>query len=261
MKEMIEVIREYIQYNGLLVNLIKKELKLKYKNSTLGFLWSLLNPMLMIIVYTLAFKIVLKVQIQNFPIFVFTGLLPWNFFQTSLLSATGSIIANSHLVQKVYFPRGLIPLSVISANFINFCMTLIVLFATLVFNGYFLGTSFIMLPFLMLIQFLITVGISFFLSGITVKFRDVSHLIEVFLGAWFYLTPVVYPLNLIPEAYKKWILLNPMTSIIEMYRKILLDNELPSLNLWLNSIVIAVILLVIGLSVFKKLEKKFAEEL
>jgi lipopolysaccharide transport system permease protein len=258
---MIKGIKEFIKYKDLLLNLTKKELQLKYKNSILGFLWSLLNPLLMLVIYSIAFKVILKIPIENFAIFVFTGLLPWMFFQGSISQSTNSIINNNNLIQKVYFPREIIPVSVVLANFINFLITLVVLFAALIFYKFEFGSAFFLLPIVFIINFLSTVGLSLFLSSMTVKYRDISHLVEVIFMAWFYLTPIIYSLDMVPEPFKSIILANPMTSIIELYRTIFMEASIPPGNvLWLG-LCYSIIIFLCGLTVFKLRERKFAEEI
>jgi len=258
---MLYGLKEFIKYKDLLINLTKKELQLKYKNSVLGFLWSFLHPLLMLVIYTIAFKVILKIPIENFSLFVFTGLLPWLFFQGSISQSTNSIVNNSSLIQKVYFPREVIPLSVVLANFINFLITMIILFFALIFYKFTFSSAFLILPIVLLINLLSTTGLSFFLSSFTVKYRDIAHLIEVLFMVLFYLTPIIYSLTMVPEPYRSVILANPMTSIIEMYRSILLDGKIPSYELLLSGILYSVIIFVLGLVIFKKREKNFAEEI
>lgn len=258
---MIDRIKELFGYKELINNLTMKELKLKYRNSTLGFVWSFLNPLLMLVVYTFAFKLILKVKIANFTVFLLAGLLPWIFFQGAVQMSTNSIVANSNLIKKVYFPREIIPLSIILSNFVNFLITLVVLFASVVIFKVKIGISIIMLPVSLLLLLLLVIGIALILSSLNVLFRDVSHLVEVAFMAWFYLTPIVYSLDMIPEKYRIFLLLNPMTLVVECIRASMVYNTMPKLIYILALTIIDILLIIIGYKVFMKLEKRFAEEI
>lgn len=258
---MLNYLKQIISFKDLLVNLTTKELKLKYKNSIIGFLWSLLNPLMMLMIYSIAFKIILKIQVENFPVFVFVGLLPWMFVQGSISQSTNSIINNQNLVKKVYFPRAIIPLSVVLSNFISLLINFIILFAALLFFKIQLTSSLILLPLILFITLLMVSGISMFLSSITVKYRDVSHLVEVIFMAWFYLTPIIYSSAMVPEPYHSYILANPMTGIIELYRTVLLYGKFPHLTELTLPLIYSCVVFLLGLLIFFKKENKLAEEL
>lgn len=258
---MLDSIRKIFFYKDLLINLTVNELKLKYKNSVIGFLWSLLNPLMMLIIYSIAFKIILRISVHNFELFMFVGLLPWMFVQGSISQSTNSIINNQNLVKKVYFPRIILPLSVVFSNFINFLMTLVVLFFALFIYKIRITAAFFLLPVILIITLLIASGISIFLSSITVKYRDVSHLVDVIFMAWFYLTPIIYPLSMVPEPYKSFILANPLTGVIEMYRSVLLDGKLPEFGSFVVASIYGVLLFFAGVWIFMIREGKFVEEL
>lgn len=253
--------KEIIQYRELLLNLIKKDIKIKYKNSILGFFWSLLNPIMMLFVYTIAFNIILRIKIENFPLFLFTGLVPWIFFHGSLTASASSIFTNANLVKKVYFPREIIPLSVVGANLFNFIMTMVIVFIVLLLYGIPVYSKIYLLIPIIVLHLLLTAGLSLIFSAITVKYRDVGHLLEVFLSALFYLTPIIYPLDMIPEQYKTWIILNPLTAIITLYRRVLFETTLPSLDLWLIAAIVALFSIVIGHLVFNRLSPSFGDNL
>lgn len=248
-------------HRELLYNLTKKDIKIKYKNSVLGVFWSLLNPIMLLIVYTIAFNIVLRIQVENFSLFLFTGLVPWIFFQMSLMASSNSILINDNLVKKVYFPREIIPLSVIGGNLFTFILTmLVVLFALLVGGIPAYIKLYLLIP-IIIIQLILMIGLSLTLSSLTVRYRDIGHLLEVFLNALFYLTPIIYMLEMVPENYQKWMLLNPLTSIITLYRKVLFEGVNPPIHFWLYSLVVAMLSLAIGHFIFGKISPYLSDEL
>jgi ABC-2 type transport system permease protein len=258
---MLKKIKEITVYKELLFNLTSKELKLKYKNSALGFFWSFLNPLLMLTVYTFAFKFIMKVQIENYSLVLLAGLLPWNFFNASVQGSTMSLVNNSHLIKKVYFPREIIPLSLIMSNFVNFLMTLIVLFAAMMLFGVPLGINILMLPVVLILLVMFTTGLSLMLSALNVYYRDISHFTEILFMAWIYLTPVIYSFSMIPEKYRIFLMLNPMTLVVELIRDTTIRNVFPDLKFLLALLVVSSITLAVGQSVFTKLERDIAERI
>ena len=258
---MVKKIKEITVYKELLFNLTSKELKLKYKNSALGFFWSFLNPLLMLTVYTFAFKFIMKVQIENYSLVLLAGLLPWNFFSASVQGSTMSLVNNSHLIKKVYFPREIIPLSLIMSNFVNFLMTMIVLFAAMMLFGVPLGINILMLPVVLILLVMFTTGLSLMLSVLNVYYRDISHFTEILFMAWIYLTPVIYSFSMIPEKYRVFLMLNPMTLAVELIRDTTIRNVFPDLKFLLALLIVASITLSVGQSVFTKLERDIAERI
>lgn len=265
---MITKFRELYTYRELLFNLVKKELKVRYRNSVLGFFWSLLNPLLTMLIFTFVFAHVFKLGIKDFPIFLLTGLLPWNFFNLALLSATNSIRAYSGLVKKVYFPREILPLSAVFADLINFLLAFLVLFAFLIVYGYNFYAYLPLLVIVILVQTILTIGLSLFLSGINVYFRDIEYIIGVGLLALFYATPIIYNIQMVERMgimqkypyllsiYK----LNPLASLMVLYRSLLYETRLPSTEMFIYATATSVLFLLLGYFVFHRLEPAFAEE-
>ena len=209
----------------LLGNLVRKELKVKYKDSVLGFLWSLARPLFLLMIYWLIFGKFLKAGIPNFAFYLFSGLVAWDFFSSTLGAATTSVIANAGLIKKVYFPREILPLAAVGAGLVHFALQMVVLFGVLVAFGYdFWGPNLLLLPvaFVALVLFATAVGLV--LAAANVYLRDVQHLLEVVLLLWFWLTPVVYPINLALDSLARYrllgfrlssvYLLNPLTNIV-----------------------------------------------
>lgn len=258
---MIKRIKGLWEFKYLIYNLVARDLKVKYKGSTLGFLWSLLNPLLMIVVYTVAFKYVIKMKVPNFTVFLFSALLPWNFLSSALSMGVTSITDNSNLVKKVYFPREVLPLSIVLVNLFHFFLTFLVLIPALLFFDLQPGFSFFMLVVIIFFQTLFVMGLTFFVSAVNVYYRDMKHFLEVILQLWFWLTPIIWPLALVPEHLQKFAYLNPFTPYIKAYRDIILHGQFPACLSLLLSGGIGIVALLIGATVFRKKQRRFAEEI
>ncbi len=260
---MINEIKELFSHYELLKNLTIKDLKLKYKSSILGFLWSFLNPIMQLTVYSFVFTYIFpNDSIKNFTIFLAAGLLPWIFFNTSVMMATYSVNSNSNLIKKVYFPREIIPISSVLFNFINFVISVGVLLIFLIIYNYF-SIYLIWLPFLFVLLVLFTIGLSLILSALNARYRDIQHLVEVIFLPWMYMTPIIYSRELsnISQVMKNLLLLNPMTSIIECIRSVTYERTNPNFKELILFTIISVLVFLIGFKVFKTHEKTFAEEI
>ena len=273
---------ELWSYRELLGNLVRKELKVKYKNSVLGFVWSLLNPAMYIVVFTIVFQVVLKAGIPYFPIFLLSGLLAWNLFSISLAAATSSITGNHTLVNKVYFPREILPLASVGANCVHFLLQAIVLLAAIAISPISFDWRWVWLviPALMVLL-LFTATLAIFLAAINVYARDTQHLLELVLLAWMWMTPMVYPWRLPAQKLQEhgWasslILLNPIVSIVVTLQRALYGQHpledgrpvLPTGGQWwyLRNLgilgAICLVLFVLVMRLFNRLEGNFAEEL
>lgn len=271
-------LQEAFRYNYLLKNLVVRDVKVRYKNSVLGILWSLLNPLLMMLVYTILFTILIPTSgIRLFPIFILVGLIPWNFFSNTVMTGTSSITGNSSLVKKVYFPLILLPTSALLAQLVNFLLAFVVLILFLFVSGIGLTIHALWVPVLVILQIIFMQGIIMMLSPIHVFYRDVMEILSVGLMAWFFLTPVFYPFEQLgesatimgitfdPAVVMRW--LNPMASLIDGYRTVLWGTR-DSLGpgsmdiIYIMRTAITVIpVFIIGFVVFNRLEYKFAEKL
>ncbi|MDD5623083.1 MAG: ABC transporter permease [Actinomycetota bacterium] len=264
---MIYNFKKLFSYRELLFSLTKKELKVKYRGSVLGFFWSLLNPILTMLVYSFVFSIVLRQGIQEFAIFLICVLLPFNFLSNSVNYGTGSIVGNSNLVNKIYFPREIIPLSVVLANLFNFLLELVALFIVLGIMGYKFYIYLYLLPIVIFIQFFLVAGMTLLVSALNVFFRDLQHLITIIMMVWFFGTPVIYPLSMVPEEYQFIIKINPMTIYTTYYRNIFYFVKypggagFPSVAETLTALGITILIFFVGYFVFKRLEPRFAEEI
>ncbi len=268
---------ELVKYRYLTRNLVIRDLKARYKNSVLGILWSLLNPLAMMIVFTLLFSVLGNDNTRAYPVFVLVGLIPWNFFSGSLISGTTSVTSNSSLIKKVFFPRELLPVSSLLSNLVNFLIAFLVLVVFLYIFGIGLTVHALWVPAILITQLIFTLGLCMLLGSLTVFYKDVLMILEVVMLAWFFLTPVFYSLEIfgetatlfgvtfVPAQVMRW--LNPMASIIDGYRTVLWGTYASSGPVSMNpayllrTFVTAVITLLVGFGVFARLEHLFGEKL
>lgn len=261
-------VRELYDYRDLLLTMAVKDLKLQYRNSVLGFFWSLLNPLLMMLIFTFVLSQVFRIGIKNFPIFLLTGLFAWNFFNASIVNSTNSIVANANLIKKVYFPREILPLSIVLANLFNFLLSVVVLFLFLIYYGYHFWLYLPMLIVAVIIESFLIAGGSMLLASLNVYFRDIQHIVSVGILALFYATPILYDISMIEKSSMAqnhpWIMtiykLNPMVWVIQLYRSILYYNQWPSFKMVAYAAIGAGIVFIVGYAVFQGLAAKFAEE-
>lgn len=247
------------RYRDLLRSLVARDLRVKYKGSSLGFAWSLLHPLVMMAVYTIAFRHIVKIPIENFPVFLLSGLLPWMFTSSALSAATGAIADNGSLVRKVAFPRAVLPLGAVASQFVQFALAYSVVLVIVAIGGVGRSAAVMSVVPLALLQLAFTAGLALMLSTAYVYFRDTRHLLEVFLQVWFWLTPIVYSLTLVPAQYRAWFLLNPMALFATAYQGAVLSDELPALGVLMALAAIAVVSLAAGVAVFVRYERRFAE--
>ena len=254
------IFQNLYQYREFFKTNVKKEIRGKYKGSFLGVLWSFLNPLLMVLVYALVFSVILKQDIPNYVIFLIVGVIPWNFFTTVIMQGTNCIWINGGIIKKVYFPREILPVSVVLAGLVNFLISCVIIFIFVLFSGMGFSIHLIWLPLIAILQTLFSLGLLFILSAVDVYVRDVEYLMNFLISLLFYATPIVYTVDLFPESVR-WILyLNPMTHFIDAYRSIFYYQTAPSLMSILYISLFAVFFLVFGYMIFRKLEKGFAEE-
>jgi len=263
---MIKQFRDLISYRELLFSLTKKELKVKYRGSFLGFFWSLLNPILIMLVYSFVFSIVLRQGIKEFSVFLLCALLPFNFFSNSVNYGSGSVISNANLVKKIYFPKEIIPLSIVFSNLINFLLELIILFIVLSIFKYKFYTYLYLLPVVIIVQVFFVSGVSLLVSSLNVLFRDLQHLVSILMMVWFFGTPIIYPLSMVPERFQFIMQINPMAVFATFYRNIFYYVKYPEGFQWPSLWIILICLGItfgtffLGYFVFKKIEPRFAEE-
>ncbi len=257
----MNVFSELYKYRELLKTNVKKEIRGKYKGSWLGVIWTFLNPLLMLAVYAFVFPYILRVEVENYTIFMIVALIPWNFFTTAVVSGTSSITTNGVILKKVYFPREIIPISVTVSQLINFLITCLIMFIFIIVSGVGFSAHFIYFPIIVFVQFVLILGINFILSSITVFVNDVAHFVQIAMTLGFYATPIVYLSSMLPEKFQWAMHGNPMAVIVEAYRSALYYHQAPDM-FWLGVwTILSFVILVFGYLIFKKLEKTFVEEL
>ena len=258
---MLKFFKNLYNYRELLKTSVKKEIRGKYKNSFLGVLWSFLNPLLQIIVYAIVFQMILKNPQENYSIFICCGLIPWTFFATTINRTAFTLVENGDIIKKVYFPREILPISIVTSEAVNFLISTMIILMFVLFGGLGLSKYIIFYPIVLLAQYLLLISISFVVSVVTVYFRDLQHLIGVALQLLFYAAPVVYSPENIPKGYE-WILkYNPMTYIINAYRDIFYNQTMVDVKSLIILIFGAICACVVGYLIFNKLQKGVAEQL
>lgn len=258
---LLKNLSELYRYRTLVSSLVARELKARYRGSVLGFFWTLLNPLLLMAVYSLVFSIYMRMNLENYAIFLFSGLLPWLWFSSSLNQGTNAIVGNRSLVTRVMFPPQVLPAVVVLANFVNFLLSLIVLPVFYIIYGARVGTALIGLPILFVCQLLLTHGLVLLVSALNVHFRDLQHIVGNLLIFAFFLTPIIYPITLIPEKYRFFARLNPLALLMSAYQDILYHNRFPqwqSIGILLGA---AVLVFAVSTRVFDSFRDTFAEEI
>lgn len=267
-------VRDIFRYRELLANLVRKDLKVRYKSSVLGFLWSLLNPAMLLVVYYFVFSVLLPGGIPRFPIYLLSGLLAWNLFSVGLSSATSAVVSNAGIVNKVWFPREVLPLSAIGAALVHFFLQSIVMVVTLLVFRHPIGWRYLpLVPLAMVTLLTFLAALSLLLSAANVYLRDVQHLVELALLPWFFLTPIVYSYSLIADRLGRFsflYLVNPVTPVVLVFQRAIyggFSDAVHQFPWWwyLRNITIGFVVslgfLAFALSVFRRLEGNFTEEL
>jgi ABC-type polysaccharide/polyol phosphate export permease len=264
-------IQELWRYRGLIRNLVVRDLKVRYRNSVLGIVWSWANPLLMMLVFTVVFNFLfVRSDLEHYHVFLLSALLPWQFFAQSITEATNSIVGNTHLIKKVYFPREVLPISSVLSNLINFIIALPVFFGLALVSGAEISPWALLLPIPILVQVVFALGMCLILSTLNVFYRDTRIILSVVMQAWFFLTPVFYPITQIGREKtvlgvtfdaQLWLRrLNPMASVVASYRDLLYWGTYTGLDFLLRTAVTSLIVLAIGYLIFLRYSPRFGEE-
>lgn len=253
------MIKDLYNYRQLLKSNVRKEIRGKYKGSFLGVLWSFVNPLLTTLVYAIIFPFILKGGREHYTTFIVIAILPWTFFTTSI-SQTNCILLQGQILKKVYFPRIILPLSVVLSTLINFLISCLIIFIFLFCSGIGFNINILFLPLIVIVQFILTLGILLITSSIDVYVRDLEYIVTFFIQMLFYATPILYSMEMFPQKIQNLLHLNPMATIIESYRDIFYYQTAPNFIRLAIVFGVSVVLLLIGIKVFNKLEKGFAEE-
>lgn len=258
----MRTIKELYAYREMIFSLVRRDLKGRYKGSALGFLWTFINPLLQLGVYTMVFSVIMRNGIEDYYLFLFVALIPWIFFSTSLSGGSSCIWAQQDMVKKIYFPREVLPISFVTSQFVNMLLSLFVVLAVLLVSGKGLNpVALVYLPAIMLVEYIMALSVTMLSSAITVYLRDVEYILGIISMAWQFLTPVMYSVDQVPEEILPIFNLNPMTPVIIAYRDILYYGQAPKLQTLIHATVFGIVVLVIGSTIFGRLKRHFAESL
>ena len=263
MQEMIrERSREIYAYREMIFSLVKRDLKGRYKGSALGFVWTFLNPLFQLAVYTMVFSVIMRAGIEDYYLFLFVALIPWIFFSTSLTGGAGCILAQQDMVKKIYFPREVLPVSFVTGQFINLLLSFLVIIPVLVVTHRIPDPLAVLsLPVVMLSGYTLALGFAMCMSAVTVYLRDMEYVLGILVMAWQFLTPVMYPVEQVPKEVQWLFAVNPMRYMIEAYRDILYYGKPPGKGTLPVIAVIGIVALLAGWMLFLRLQRHFVEEL
>ena len=258
----MDLIKEIYAYRQMIFSLVRRDLRGRYKGSVLGFLWTFINPLMQLVIYTVVFSTILRSNIDKYYLFLFVALIPWIFFSSALTGGASAVISQQSMVTKIYFPREVLPIAYVTSCFVNMLYCFVVVFAVVFVSGVGINLkALLFLPLIMLIEYVMALGMALISSSVTVYFRDFEHISNILSMAWIYLTPVMYSLEIVPDKLKAVFYLNPMTSVIQAYRDILYYTKVPELKTLMTSVIFGMVTLIVGIVVFGKLKKRFAEEM
>lgn len=255
-------LKELYQYREMIFSLVRRDLRGRYKASLLGFLWTFINPLCQILVYSFVFSMIMRTGIEQFYVYLISGMIPWIFFSSAVSGGTMCIKNQSEMVKKIYFPREVLPISFVTSAFINMLFCFIMIFLVVGVSGRgFNVVALLFLPLVMIVEYVMALGFTMIVSGLTVYFRDMEHIVSVIMMAWIYLTPIMYTVEMVPEKLRGVYLINPMTPVVQAYQQILYYKQIPEMGTLGLAALFALIILVIGVIAFRKLERNFAEEM
>lgn len=256
----MSLVNDLRHYREFLKSNVKKDIRGKYKGSFLGVLWSFINPLLSVLVYAIVFPYIMRIKVENYLIYLITGIIPWTFFTSSINMGLISVLSNADIIKKVYFPRIILPISTVTSCLVNFLISCLIIVLFCLGSG--LGISFqiLWLPLIAIIQYVMLLGFTFILSAIEMYMRDIEHIVNFILSMAFYVTPILYTPDIFPEKLA-WVLkVNPMAYLVNAYRSIFFYQKMPDLmGIGVVSI-FSIFLFMIGYLIFEKLQKGFAEE-
>ena len=258
---MLAYLAELIEARELLFTWAKRDFKVRYSQSVLGAAWAIVQPLSLMVIFSVIFSVFLRVPTDGipYPVFAYTALLPWSFFANSLSSAIPSLVNNMNLVSKIHFPREILPLSAIIVSTVDFLVASSIFVLMLLFYRVPVGPAILLVPFVLTIQVILTLGISLLASAINVFYRDVRFVIPLVLQIWMYLSPIIYPVNLVPERLRRLYFLNPMAVFIDTYRRTILLNQMPDWPYLGLAALVSVSLTIVAYRTFKQAEREFAD--
>ncbi|MDD5827345.1 MAG: ABC transporter permease [Bacilli bacterium] len=254
------LVNDLRHYREFLKSNVKKDIRGKYKGSFLGVLWSFINPLLSVLVYAIVFPYIMRIKVENYLIYLITGIIPWTFFTSSINMGLISVLSNADIIKKVYFPRIILPISTVTSCLVNFLISCLIIVLFCLGSGLGISCQILWLPLIAIIQYIMLLGFTFILSAIEMYMRDIEHIVNFILSMAFYVTPILYTPDIFPEKLA-WVLkVNPMAYLVNAYRSIFFYQKMPDLiGLGVVSI-FSIFLFMIGYLIFEKLQKGFAEE-
>jgi ABC-2 type transport system permease protein len=252
--------REIWEYRTMIASLVRKDLRGRYQASVLGFLWTFIVPLCQLLVYTLVFSVIIRSSVEKFYLYLFVALIPWNFFSACLTGGASCVLQQQSLVNKIYFPREVVPIAYVTGAFVNMLYCEIVVILVALFSGVaFSPLGLLCLPLVMAVEYILALGITLIISALDVYFRDLEHILGIVSMAWMFLTPIMYDMSIIPDRLRPVFMLNPMTSIVMAYRDILYSGSVPNLGTLGIAAGMGLFFCVVGFLVFGKLKRRFSE--
>jgi lipopolysaccharide transport system permease protein len=247
-------------HRELLYFLTWRDVKVRYKQTLLGAVWAIIQPLFAMVIFAFFFGRLAQMPSDGipYPLFAYTGLLPWTFFASALASSGNSLISNANLITKVYFPRVIIPSAAVAANLVDFAIAFVILLVLIGYYGVVPTASVVLLPLLLLLTTLLALGVGMWMSALNVKYRDIRYALPLLIQLWMFASPIIYPASLMPQRWRWVLALNPMTGIIEGYRSALLARPVDWLSLWLSTVLVVVIYVIAAFH-FRSMEKDFAD--
>lgn len=254
-------LQELVRYRELLLSWVQRNIKVRYKQSLLGVLWAIIQPLSATVIFAVIFSRFVRVPTDGipYPIFYYSALLPWTFSATSITFGTSCLVNNMGLVTKIYFPREILPISAVMASFVDFLIAAVIFIGMMVFYRVPMGLNWMWLPILLIVQIALTLGIVLFASALNVFYRDIRFVVPLGMQLWMYLTPIIYPLSLVPERLRALYMLNPMATLIDSYRRIILHAQWPNAIYVLTAMAVSLGLLLVAYAYFKRVETVFAD--
>ena len=256
------IIREIWHYRQMIFSLVKRELRGRYKGSFLGFLWTFLNPLLQLVVYTIVFSVIMRSGIEDYYLFLFVALIPWIMFSTSVAGGCSCVLNHKDMVTKIYFPREVLPIAHVTTAMVNMLYSFIVVFIVVLLAGVQVQPmALLCLPVIVVVEYFLSIGMALIVSSLTVFFRDLEHIMGILVMSWQFLTPVMYSVDQVPKELWPIFQLNPMTQVITAYRDILYYGTMPHIKTLSTALMWGVISVLLGFVIFRILQRRFAEEL
>jgi lipopolysaccharide transport system permease protein len=256
-----EWIKEFWQYRELFYFFVWRDIKIRYKQTVLGALWAIIQPFFTMIVFTIFFGKFAKMPSEGvpYPVFSYSALVPWTFFSGAVAYSGNSLVGNSNLLTKVYFPRFAIPASAALSGILDFFIASIILFGIMIYYQIPLSWNLLYWPFLVIPMILLALGLGMIFSSLNVKYRDIKYTIPFMIQIWLFVTPIIYPISILPEKYRGLAYLNPITGVIEAFRATVIPDKYVDFGMLSYSILVSLLAFILGLIYFRKTEKEFAD--